>query len=100
MSQAQELRKVMGMWSKMRTKLGMKGKKYGQPRNQYMITFFEEELDEVEIFTAMENFLTDEWWSNDGKAYQDLEHFIKNYPKFLSDRYKKQEKNIFSVERE
>lgn len=56
-------------------------------RPTYYDCFLMEEFEDEEIKVAMRNFLTDPWWSNEGKGYQDLEHFIRNYTRFMPDAY-------------
>lgn len=98
MTNAQGLKWLMSIWDNERSKLGMRTGKYGQPRKQYLTVFLAENLSELEIYQAMENFLADPWWSGEGKKYQDLEHFVRNYSRFLPDP--EEPDGIYKIERE
>ena len=98
MTRAQQLKRLMYIWDNARSKQGMRTGKYGQPRQQYLTVFLAEDLPEQELYQAMENFLTDSWWSNEGKKYQDLEHFVRNYSRFLPDS--EEPDGIYKIERE
>ena len=100
MSRADQLRRVMTIWDEERQKAGMRKGKYAQPRDKYLVTFFSEELTDEELHGAIANFLTDEWWSSEGKRFQDLEHFIRNYGRFLPDVYNPKSNDVFFLERE
>ena len=98
MTRVQQLKRLMYIWDNARSKQGMRTGKYGQPRQQYLTVFLAEDLPEQELYQAMENFLTDPWWSNEGKKYQDLEHFVRNYSRFLPDS--EEPDGIYKIERE
>ena len=98
MTRAQQLKRLMYIWDNARSKQGMRTGKYGQPRQQYLTVFLAEDLPEQELYQAMENFLTDPWWSNEGKKYQDLERFVRNYSRFLPDS--EEPDGIYKIERE
>ena len=100
MARADKLRRVMAIWDDERQKAGMRKGKYGQPRDKYLVTFFSEDLTDEGLHGAIRNFLADEWWCSEGKRFQDLEHFIRNYGRFLHDVYKHETDDIFFLERE
>lgn len=100
MARADQLRKAMSIWDAERKKLNMRKGKYGQPRDKYLVTFFAEDISDDELHQAIANFLTDEWWSLEGKKFQDLEHFIRNYGRFMPDAYEQETNDIFMLERE
>lgn len=104
MTRAEAMKRVMRIWDAERADLKMRKGKYGQPRDKYLLTFFAEELSDEELHEAIHNFLTDEWWNTEGKKYQDLEHFIRNYSNFMPDVYelprKVSDSDIFILERE
>lgn len=92
MTQAEAQKRAYQAWDDIRAKLNLKGHKYGVPRQLYLRQFSREDFQSPDIYTAMENFLTDPWWSSpDHVKYQDLEHFIKNYEKFMPENYERSE---------
>lgn len=102
MRQADAYAKAMDAWDNMRAKLGLKGHKYGVKRQLYIQQFSREDFDKPDIYIAMENFLTDPWWSDpEHVKFQDLEHFIRNYDKFMPENYvrKEEKKKPFMLER-
>lgn len=98
MKRAEKLKHLMSIWDDERSKLGMRTGKYGQPRQTYLTIFLAEDLSDLETYQAVENFLTDSWWSSEGRKYQDLEHFIRNYSRFLPDF--SEPDGIYKIERE
>lgn len=87
-TQAEAYGKALDAWDNMRAKLGLHGHKYGKPRQFYLKQFCREDFDKPDLYEAMENFLTDPWWSDSEHVkFQDLEHFIRNYEQFLPENY-------------
>lgn len=103
MKQAEAHDKALDAWDNMRAKLGLKGHKYGKPRQIYLKQFCREaDFSKPDLYCAMENFLTDPWWCDpEHVKFQDLEHFIRNYEDYLPDNYIRKEikKKPFLVER-
>lgn len=100
MTEAQQLIKLTAMWDNERVKLGKRPGKYGQPRKQYLKGFFAEAAnrEDVDIYRAIENFMTDPWWSTQGLKFQDLEHFVRNYSQFMPED--SVEGSIYTVQRD
>lgn len=91
-TQAEAYSKALDAWDSMRAKLGLQGHKYGKPRQFYLKQFCREDFDKPYLYEAMENFLTDPWWSDSEHVkFQDLEHFIRNYEQFLPENYRREE---------
>ena len=60
----------------------------------YFDCFVMEEFEEEAIKAAMKNFLTDPWWVKEAKGFQDLEHFIRNYTRFMPDAYSEKKPSL------